>query len=506
MNANMIYRRIFPTLLVSLLAMTASGGERPAPARLLISDHRPNRLAIINTIDGTLEWEYPCQHPQDVHWLADGTILAAVGSEAQIIKPDLVAKKGGEVLWRVKPGGEVPVAQPLPDGGILIACSPGPKGLIIEFDKNRKEVRRVEVTTRTTGHSQFRFCRKTPQGTYLIPSLGDGVLYEIDAKGHELWKLPLPKVCSAERLADGSTLVAGAGTIRCYGKDRKEVWVLTGKEMNLNAGILAGMSLLPDGGLVVANWGHSGSKSTEASAIAVGADRSILWRLNHPLIGSAAYVEVMPTTAATETAGNGDERLIRLIEKTAKRLNLSTLGSDALRPRPALLAHWQAWTTPGKIFVWNRDLRRPTGNIYDEQSLNRPEDKDALGAVLRRTRAVLDLRRKVSPASIPPGFSKDLERLELEDKATRSAGWAEREGGYYLACVLRRVLILSDPLLDFDRLSFISRGDLGRHAVDLQGEHGSCRGPLRRPELRVHYQARRGVVGGLGLEELSEAS
>ena len=235
--------KIFLALLACLLAITASADERPAPARLLVSDHRPNRLAIINTTDGTLEWEYPCAHPQDVHWLADGTILAAVGFEAQIIKPDMVTKKGGEVLWRVKPGGEVPVAQPLPDGGILIACSPGPKGLIIEFDKNRKEVRRVEVTTRTTGHSQFRFCRKTPQGTYLIPSVGDGVLYEIDAKGNELWKLPLPNVCSAERLADGSTLVAGDGAIRSYGKDRKEAWVLTGKEMNLNPGILAGMAV-----------------------------------------------------------------------------------------------------------------------------------------------------------------------------------------------------------------------------------------------------------------------
>ena len=450
--------KIFLALLACLLAITASADERPAPARLLVSDHRPNRLAIINTTDGTLEWEYPCAHPQDVHWLADGTILAAVGFEAQIIKPDMVTKKGGEVLWRVKPGGEVPVAQPLPDGGILIACSPGPKGLIIEFDKNRKEVRRVEVTTRTTGHSQFRFCRKTPQGTYLIPSVGDGVLYEIDAKGNELWKLPLPNVCSAERLADGSTLVAGDGAIRSYGKDRKEAWVLTGKEMNLNPGILAGMHFLPDGGLVIANWGRNGSKPDQASAIAIGADRRILWRLNHPLIGSAAHVEVLPTTVATETAGNRDERLIRLIAATAKRLNLSSLEPEALRPRSALLAHWQTWSTPGEIFMWNKDMQRPTGNIYDEQSLNRPEDKDALGAVLRRTRAVFDLRWKVSPASIPAGLSKDLERLELEDKATRSAGWAEREGGYYLACVLRRVLILSDPLLDFDRLAFINRG------------------------------------------------
>jgi outer membrane protein assembly factor BamB len=271
----------------------AVASELLPPERLLVSDHAPNRLAIINTGNGHVEWEYPCEHPQDVHWLADGTILAAVGREVQIIRPELAAKKGGEVLWRLTPGGEVPVAQPLPDGGIMVACSPGAKGLIIEFNKDRQEVRRIEVTTRTTGHSQFRFCRKTPQGTYLIPSIGDGILYEIDAAGKELWKLPLAQVCSAERLADGTTLVAGAGTIRCYDRDHKELWVLTGKDMNLNPGILAGMHVLPDGTLVIANWGRKGDKPENASALAVSPDHRVLWRLNHPGIGSASHVQVL---------------------------------------------------------------------------------------------------------------------------------------------------------------------------------------------------------------------
>jgi WD40 repeat protein len=283
--------RLRAIFVATLLAITASADERPAPTRLLVSDHRPNRLAIINTTDGRLEWEYPCKHPQDCHWLPDGTILAAVGDEAQIIKPDLAAGKGGDVIWSVKPGGEVPVAQPLPDGGIMVACSPGPKGLIIEFDKERKEVRRMEVTTQTRGHSQYRFCRKTPQGTYLIPSVGDGILYELDGAGKALWTLPLARVCAAERLADGSTLVAGAGTIRCYDKDRKEQWVLSGEDMNLNPGTLAGMYLLPEGGFVVANWGRKGEQPKNASAIAIGADRRVLWRLNHPMIGSAGYVQ-----------------------------------------------------------------------------------------------------------------------------------------------------------------------------------------------------------------------
>ena len=442
---------------IGLLSCTvAAAAEMLPPTRLLVSDHQPNRLAIVNTRSQELEWEYPCAHPQDVHWLADGTILAAVGAEAQIIKPDLVAKKGGEILWRVKPGGEVPVAQPLPDGGILIACSPGPKGLIIEFDKNRNVVRRIEVTTKTTGHSQFRFCRKTPQGTYLIPSIGDGILYEIDARGKEIWKLPLPQVCSAERLSNGSTLVAGGDAIRCYDRDYKESWVLTAKEMNLNPGILAGMHMmpLPNNNCVVANWGN---KPEEASAVAIDLDRhQVLWRLNHPLIGKAAHVQVLPISAKQEKADS--ERFAQLIDSTASRLKLTSLALQSRQPRPALLAHWRNWIKPERIFLWNRGLKSPEGNIYDEHSLIPLEDRDALGTVLRRSRALLELRQKHSPESIPPGWGQDLERLEAEEQTTRQAPWTEREGLYYTACVLRRALILSDPLLAFDRLAFLHRG------------------------------------------------
>ncbi|MEI6647918.1 MAG: hypothetical protein WCP12_17910, partial [bacterium] len=280
--------------LIMLLMVSAGLGETNLPTRLLVSDHEPNRLVIINTRDGAVEWEYLCNHPQDSHWLADGTILAAVGQEAQIIRPDLVSKKGGEVLWRVKPGGEVPVAQPLPDGGIMVACSPGPKGLIIEFDKNRKEVRRIEVTTRVTGHSQFRFCRKTPEGTYLIPAIGDGILYELDRNGKEIWNLPMSSACAAERLPDGSTLVCGKGTVRLYDKERREIRVLGEKELMVKRGIFAGLHRLPGGGWIVANWRKKGPSAEESFAVAISDAGQVLWRLNHPLVGRAAHVQAIP--------------------------------------------------------------------------------------------------------------------------------------------------------------------------------------------------------------------
>lgn len=266
------------------------------PKRFLVSDHKLNRLLIANA-QGEIEWEYLCEHPQDSHYLADGTILAAVGHEAQIIRPDLTNGKGCEVLWRFRPGGEVPVVQPLADGGIMVAYSPGDgePGVIVEFDKGHKEIRRVEVETKTTGHSQFRFCRKTLQDTYLIPAIGDGVLYEINADGNVLWELPLELVCSAVRLADETTIVAGAKTVRAYDKQKKEIWVLTERELGFQPNVLAGMHIGPDETITVANWGTDCQDEISTAAFSVSTKQCcVTWRMaSDPLIGSVAHLQII---------------------------------------------------------------------------------------------------------------------------------------------------------------------------------------------------------------------
>jgi hypothetical protein len=163
-----------------------------------------------------------------------------------------------------------------------------------------------------------------------------------------------------------------------------------------------------------------------------------------------------PESAETKAAER--VRLIRLMTATATRLKLGSLTENDLKPRPALLDHWRTLITPAEIFQWNRQLARPMGTVYDENSLILPSDKDALGTVLRRTRAVLALRLKTAPTTVPTGLTGDLDVLEAEDKASRDGNWLQREGTYFAACALRRALILSDPLLAFDHLSFLSRG------------------------------------------------
>ena len=189
--------------------------------------------------------------------------------------------------------------------------------------------------------------------------------------------------------------------------------------------------------------------------------------VSHAKTGAGTHQPPPSPPPVDETADA--ERLVTLIEETATHLKLTSLTPEDRRPRPALITHWRTWMDPSRIFQWNRSLQRPAGRLHDEHSLILPRDQDALGTVLRRARAVLELRLRLSPDSVPVGWAKDLEVLEAGDQVTRNAAWQEREGLYYAACALRRRLILSNPLLAFDRLACLSRGTWAGTRLTSQG-------------------------------------
>jgi len=171
----------------------------------------------------------------------------------------------------------------------------------------------------------------------------------------------------------------------------------------------------------------------------------------------------MLTASAQQTREFKDpeiaDGILASMTEAGKRLELRSLTADEFGPRLALLRQWWNWAEPGKrVFLWNPGMKKPQGNLYDENSLVQPDDKDALGTVMRRLRVLLAHRLAKSPASVPEGIAGDIAKLVAFERETKKAEWREREGAYYVACALRRRLMFSDPLLSFDRLAFISRG------------------------------------------------
>jgi hypothetical protein len=131
---------------------------------------------------------------------------------------------------------------------------------------------------------------------------------------------------------------------------------------------------------------------------------------------------------------------------------------------------------------WRRefaDLEKQMGNrawcqrvasqTENPAALIAPADRDPLDVVLRRSRALLDYLSASPKAPDLSAEAADLESLTKQAAAVAPAKKKERRALYEKACALRRRIAFRNPLLDFDRLLFLTkhrpmRGDW--HMVD----------------------------------------
>lgn len=112
---------------------------------------------------------------------------------------------------------------------------------------------------------------------------------------------------------------------------------------------------------------------------------------------------------------------------------------------------------------------RVASQVAHPAALILEEDRSPADVVIRRTRALLDHIRQMPGCADLAGLSSELVSLESAVKSTPLTDDAARRELYMSACKLRRRIAFSNPLLDFDRLLFLTkhrpyRGD--QHMVD----------------------------------------
>ncbi len=110
-----------------------------------------------------------------------------------------------------------------------------------------------------------------------------------------------------------------------------------------------------------------------------------------------------------------------------------------------------------------RDIKRKhfiaklESETYDPAALIHENDNDPLDVVLRRTEALLNdlLASTTTPSAALLERGEQLKALKEESAKTRSKN--RRRDLYTQACLLRRAIAFSNPLLDFDRILFLKR-------------------------------------------------
>ncbi|MBL8753925.1 MAG: PQQ-binding-like beta-propeller repeat protein [Planctomycetes bacterium] len=96
----------------------------------------------------------------------------------------------------------------------------------------------------------WALARLPHRGTFLVPSMEEGLVRELDGDGKEIWKsAKVGKPWSASMLADGHLLVADVdGAAREYDAEGKVVWEWTGKHCYTAERLLDGNTLLAEYG------------------------------------------------------------------------------------------------------------------------------------------------------------------------------------------------------------------------------------------------------------------
>ena len=112
---------------------------------------------------------------------------------------------------------------------------------------------------------------------------------------------------------------------------------------------------------------------------------------------------------------------------------------------------------------------RVAGQVLSPASLIAASDRDPAEVVLRRTGVLLDHLRALAGCPDTADFQRQLDVLKKEAASIAVKEAAARYDLYVRACQLRRKVAFANPLLDFDRLLFLTkyrpnRGD--HHMVD----------------------------------------
>lgn len=275
-------------LMGGILLGLLSGALAQGPDKYLITAHHPNGIYLLDS-GGKVTWKHTAiRHPQDVDIDKAGNIFCSEIPGAQLIAPD------HSVLWKYSTpeGTQNPVAQILADGRFLVG-NEGP-GNLLEIDESGKTLKEIPlVPTSTVSHGQFRFCQRTPQGTYLVPLTKDQTVKEYAADGSVACDFGQFKVpVSAIRLKDGHTLIGSFNQLSEHDQTGREIWTFNpAPEAGLNGKgcHITGIVKLNNENIALALY-HSNPAWPDL--LIVNRNKEILHRITLPKIDKVAGLKV----------------------------------------------------------------------------------------------------------------------------------------------------------------------------------------------------------------------
>jgi hypothetical protein len=259
--------------------------------RVMAQDKR--HVAAVNP-DGSVDWAWENGAvAHDIHLLKNGNVLVPTARNTIV---EVTPEK--EVVWRweSKPTGaydgnvEIHGFERYDDGLTMIAETGNKR--IIEVDRKGKIQSEIKLQIeKPHPHRDTRLVRKTPQGTYLVPQEGDGLLREYDSRGKIVFEYRMeltgPEtpthqghgiyLYSAYRLPNGNTMIGGGNNNRVLEVNSKGdiVWSIGRDELpGIKFFWITQLQILPNGNVIITNT-HAGGKYPQL--IEVNRKKEVVW-------------------------------------------------------------------------------------------------------------------------------------------------------------------------------------------------------------------------------------
>ncbi len=303
--------RALPDATNGAAALPALPGRGVAQHPFLSYGEGNNVLYVVN--HGKVVWSYafPRGGEIDDAWmLSNGHIICTTMNHCYEVTPD---KK---IVWAYDcpANTQIHALQPIGLDQVMVVENGLPPHLYIFNKKNGSkilshELPAISATDVKTIHTQFRNCRVTAQGTYLIAFLKENRIVEYDHDWKEISTLKAEGPWSAVRLKNGNTLVPGDNHAYVHELNPKGeiVWSIEKTDLpGYDLHMIQTANRLDNGNTVFCNRGGSSKDKPfdVVQIIEVTPDKKVVWALRDWVaLGSATGIQLLDQPDVPENPG-----------------------------------------------------------------------------------------------------------------------------------------------------------------------------------------------------------
>jgi PQQ-like domain len=279
-------------------------------------DHRNTTQTIFLVRGGKVVWTYQVptkdssgtmEELGDATLLSNGNVIFCRKVGASEVTPE---KK---IVWDIEApkGTEIHSVQPIGLDHVLIVENGNPAKLMLINTTTGATEKETDLPTAhpKSPHLQFRRVRQLGAGSILAAQLDNNRVVEYDTDGKEIWSVVAPSPWSAERLANGDTLIGCSSRgVREVDAAGKTVWEFGQKDApQIKLFIIQDVHRLANGNTVMCNWCPAGVRDPKnwpatVQVLEVTPEKKVVWALNswtEPAdLGPASSIQILDEPGA----------------------------------------------------------------------------------------------------------------------------------------------------------------------------------------------------------------